>query len=69
VILRYLLHLEWHCGYRPTVKMRRAPREGDRVVDGGEPGTLVRCRGCGAGFLHQMDRPLEPTVPAEGPTS
>ncbi|MDQ0376519.1 hypothetical protein [Amycolatopsis thermophila] len=47
----------------------RAPRAGDRVVDGGEPGVLVLCRECsGSGLLHQLDHlpaPVEPLADAQ----
>jgi hypothetical protein len=49
----YVLHIELHNGYWPRVSFKRAPQPGDRVVDGGVPGTLVRCKECGEGFLHQ----------------
>jgi hypothetical protein len=56
VIARFVLHLEAHRGYWPRVSFRRAPRPGDRVVDGGEPGILVACRECsGQGLLHAPD--------------
>ena len=77
MIVRYLLHVEAHWGYLPRVSVHRAPRSGDRVVNGGDPGTLVRCKHCGEGFLHQpaaaqrLDRaaaePVEPdrSVPGQ----
>lgn len=41
-----------------------APSPGDRVVDGGEPGTLVRCVECsGSGLLHQPDELPESPAP------
>jgi hypothetical protein len=64
VIARFVLHVEAHRGYRPRVSFRRAPRPGDRVVDGGVPGTLVRCRECGEGFLHQPDDGVRRPRPA-----
>jgi hypothetical protein len=57
MINRYVIHIGAHRGYWPRLSIRRAPRHGDRVIDGGEPGTLVRCRDCdGTGFLHHPDR-------------
>lgn len=38
-------------------------KPGDRVVDGGEPGTLVRCEQCGEGLLFKADAQPQP-----GPT-
>lgn len=59
MIARYVLHLEAHRGRLPRVSLRRAPRHGDRVVDGGIPGTLVACEPCSAeGFLVEPGRPL-----------
>lgn len=59
MIARYLLHLEAHRGHRPRLSLRRAPRPGDRVVDGGIPGTLAACEPCsGEGFLVEPGRPL-----------
>lgn len=55
MIRRWILHVEAHRGYRPRISLRRAPRAGDRVVDGGEPGILVRCQECGEGFLFVAD--------------
>ena len=56
MIKRYILHLEFHWGYRPRISFRRAPRHGDRVMDGGEMGTLIACQACsGVGLLHQAD--------------
>ncbi len=63
MILRYILHVEFHWGYRPRINLRRAPRSGDRVTDGGIPGTLRRCALCGDGFLHEPD---PRAVPAKG---
>lgn len=52
----YILHLEWNKGYRPHVSLRRKPKAGDRVLNGGEPGTLLTCDTCsGTGTLHQPD--------------
>lgn len=57
MIRRYILHLEWNRGYRPRVSLRRAPRGGDRVMDGGEPGQLMCCHECGStGFMFRPDR-------------
>lgn len=62
MIRRYLLHLEAHRGYRPRVSLRRAPRSGDRVVDGGLPGRLTGCDGCSSvGLLFVPDQPPAPT--------
>lgn len=55
MLARYVLHLEWTRGYRPHVSLRRAPRHGDRVTDGGRTGTLERCQPCGEGFLFRPD--------------
>lgn len=56
MIKRYILHIEFHWGYRPHISLRRAPRHGDRVVDGGEMGTLEACDKCSTvGFLHRAD--------------
>jgi hypothetical protein len=63
-IRRYVVHAEWHPGYRPRLSIRRAPRAGDRVMNGDEPSTLVPCRDCGTvGFFAD---PIEPraTSPA-----
>lgn len=52
----YILHLEWHRGYRPHVSLKRKPRAGDRVSNGGQMGTLLTCHTCsGTGTLHQPD--------------
>lgn len=68
-IVRLELHAEWHPGYRPRLSIRRAPRPGDEVVDGGVVGVLVRCGECGDGLLFEPDRevcgfqhPLNPDV-------
>jgi hypothetical protein len=56
VIKRYILHLEFHKGYWPIISFRRMPRHGDRMVDGGIPGTLIGCPTCSTtGFLHRPD--------------
>ena len=56
-------------------RFRRAVRAfrdypGKRVVDGGEPGTLVRCGepwGCGgSGVLHDLDTLPEIVEPCDG---
>lgn len=65
-IRRWHVHAEWHAGYRPRFWIRRAPRPGDTVTDGGEQGRLVGCYECSTvGFLfvpeHQLaayPRPL-----------
>ena len=57
MIARWVLHVEWHWGYRLRVSFRRAPRSGDRVMNGGVPCVLERCYHCGEGFLA---RELEP---------
>lgn len=67
MIAEYILHLEFHRGYRPRISLRRKPEAGDRVVDGGTPGTLVRCRECGEGFLHVPDLRAVPTIPVQAP--
>lgn len=62
MISRWIVHFECHWGYRPRFSIRRAPRVGDRVVDGGEAGVLVACRDCsGVGFFNRLD-----TAPAPG---
>jgi hypothetical protein len=64
MIRQYVVHIEWHRGYRPRLSIRRRPRHGDRVVDGGEPGTLIACRECGGdGMLHLRDRPPAASAP------
>jgi hypothetical protein len=73
MIARYVLHIEAHRGYRPRLSLRRAPQPGDRVTDGGIPGTLVRCPQCGEGMLHAPDSgwlsplrpPAEPAPPGD----
>lgn len=56
-IRRYVVHAEWHPGYRPRFSIRRAPRAGDRVTDGDETGTLRPCCECSTvGFLFVPDR-------------
>ncbi|MFL6416809.1 MAG: hypothetical protein ACJ74Y_14190 [Bryobacteraceae bacterium] len=58
MIKRYILHLEFHKGYwPPIISFRRMPRHGDRMVDGGVPGTLIGCPTCSTtGFLHRPDQ-------------
>lgn len=63
MILRLLVHVEWHLGYGWTIAVHRMPRPGDRVVNAGEPGTLQRCPLCGDGFLHIPDEPRPGVVP------
>lgn len=66
MIKRYILHIEFHRGYRPRISFRRVPQPGDRVEDGGEMGTLVACRTCSAmGLLHVPDRMPVKAVPTE----
>lgn len=56
MIRRYVLHLEFHLGYRPRVSLRRAPRPGDEVVEMGVTGVLVPCTTCSTqGLLFQPD--------------
>lgn len=58
MIKRYVLHIEAHRNvfrYRPRISFKRAPRHGDRVVDGGILGTLKLCPLCQEGFLHEPD--------------
>jgi hypothetical protein len=65
-----VVHAEWHRGYGllPILYVRRAPRPGDRVVDGGQAGTLELCPACsGLGLLHVADHHPEPTRPTEAP--
>lgn len=70
MILIYILHIEFHWGYRPRISIRRKPRVGDRMINGGVPGTLVGCPTCSTdGFLHQEDSMAglwpEPPVPVQ----
>jgi hypothetical protein len=62
VIVRYVIHLEANRGYWPRLSLRRMPRHGDRVTDGGQMGTLIRCPECGDGFLHRADPTPPPAV-------
>lgn len=48
---RYVLHVEWHPGYRLRLSIRRERRDGDFVLNGDEPSTLVRCQACEDGFF------------------
>lgn len=63
-----IVHAEWHLGYGllPRAYIRFAPRPGDRVVNGDEPGVLQRCPLCGDGLLHVPDEPRRPVKP-DGP--
>jgi hypothetical protein len=55
-IKRYILHVEWHPGYRPHISIRKMPRPGQRVVDGGVSGVLESCSNCsGDGMLLRPD--------------
>ena len=55
---------------RANMVNRDRPKAGDRVVDGGIPGVLVRCRECsGDGLLHQADPGAEPTQMPAGETA
>lgn len=61
MIARWELHVEWHRGYRPYVRLRRAARHGQRVLNGDTPGVLAACPTCsGSGFLHVPDRQPPP---------
>lgn len=55
MIKSYILHIEAHRNRLPRISFKRAPQHGDRVVDGGIPGTLKLCPECQEGFLHQPD--------------
>lgn len=56
MIKRYILHFEFHWGYRPRISIRRMPRPGDRIMDNGMMGTLEACPNCdGDGLLHRPD--------------
>ncbi len=71
MIKRYILHIEAHRNvfrYRPRISFKRAPRHGDRVVDGGVPGTLKLCPECQEGFLHEPD-PIWKRARAQKPTT
>jgi len=46
--------------------LRNVPKAGDRVEDGGQMGTLVRCYECsGDGLLHKPDHMPEPIAPED----
>lgn len=65
MIARFVLHLEWHRGYRPRISLRRAPRVGDVVWEGMQPSVLEPCRECSTvGFLA---RELTLSPPSEVP--
>lgn len=67
MIKRYILHIEFHWGYWPIISFRRTPRHGDRVMDGGEMGTLEACQTCSTvGFLHRAD--VDPRARVISPT-
>lgn len=56
MIKRYILHIEFRWGYRPHISIKKLPSPGDRIIDGGTPGTLVSCPTCSnAGLLHKAD--------------
>lgn len=57
MIARWVLHVEAHWGYRPHISIRRAPRSGDVVMNGGERCVLERCQHCGEGFLARQVNP------------
>lgn len=52
MILRWVIHVEAHWGYRPIITIRRAPRTGDVTPWG----VLVLCPTCQAGHLAHDDR-------------
>jgi hypothetical protein len=59
MILRWVLHVEAHWGYRPIIKFRRAPRTGDVTPWG----VLVLCPTCQDGHLahdprHNLTNPM-----------
>jgi hypothetical protein len=63
---RYILHIEWHKGYKPRFSIRRVPRHGDKVFDGGEKGTLIACQTCSTtGFLFKSDSEPKMVFPLE----
>jgi hypothetical protein len=66
MIARWIFQVEWHWGYPPIVSFRRAPRPGDRVMDGGVSGHLTRCPLCGEGHLHVPDSLSESVAPEVG---
>lgn len=55
MIKRYILHLEFHWGYRPRISLKRMLRPGDRILNGDEMGTLKLCPECQDGLLHEPD--------------
>lgn len=56
MIKRYILHIEFHWGYRPRISIKRVPAPGEQVFDGGEWGTLRACPECGGvGLLHVVE--------------
>lgn len=57
MIKRYILHIEAHKWRVPRISFKRAPKHGDRVMDGGVMGTLKLCPECQEGFLHEPDPP------------
>src|SRR3954467_14874548 len=57
MIKRYILHIEAHKWHLPRISFKRAPKHGDRVMDGGVMGTLKLCPECQEGFLHEPDPP------------
>lgn len=67
MIKRYILHIEFHRGYRPHISFRRVPQPGDRVLDGGVMGTLKRCPTCTDGLLHSPDERPKKSAESERP--
>lgn len=55
MIKRWVVHVELHRGYRPHFSIRRLPRVGTRMIDGGIHGTVVPCRECGHPTMFQPD--------------
>jgi hypothetical protein len=48
------------------VKFRKKAKPGDRIVNGGQMGTIVTCPTCdGDGILHDPDEKPEPSTPEE----
>jgi hypothetical protein len=66
VIARFEIRVEMHRGYRPRLTLRRIPKAGDRVTDGGVMGTLETCPECGDGLLHRPDVIPAPVAPRQG---
>ena len=64
MIARWVLHVEKHHGYRPIVRLRRAPRDGDIVWNGGVRSVLERCGECGDGFLARELDQRKATAPS-----